>query len=407
MSCLIVFSQRRWAFVHRRQEQLMSRLARHHRVLFVEEPVFDSGAARLDVTAAAPNVDVIVARTPVASPGFHNDQIPVIEPMLVAYLRAAGIRDYIAWFYTPMAMPLLGGLAPRAVVYDCIGNFTTLGHPPPLLQQLQQHEAALLELADLVLAAGPTLYSAKRPCNDHVHCLPDSGDTAHFEPGRLDPANAEAGAAEQLHAGLPRPRLGYFGVIDRRIDLALVAALADAHPAWQLLLAGPVTKIDPATLPQRPNIHWLGVQPYARLPYLIALWDVCLLPFAVDAAAPLVSAARALEYMAAEKPVVSSAVPDVVALYGDTVRIGSRIDGSFLHACEQALGEPRRDRDRRIGAMLATVQGASWDRAADAVQQLLVATLARPRGRGPGPAAGAGAARSAPRPANPAPSDAS
>lgn len=374
MSCLIVFSQRRWAFVHRRQEHLLTRLARHHRVLFVEEPVWGAGAARLDLTAAAPNVDVVVARTPVASPGFHNDQIPVIEPLLVAYLRAAGISDYIAWFYTPMAVPLLGGLAPRAVVYDCTDDLGALGHAAG---PLHEREAALLELADLVLAAGPTLYSAKRPFNDHVHCLPNSGDAAHFKPGRLDPASPEAAAAEQLHAGLARPRLGHFGVIDRRIDLALVAALADAHPEWQVLLAGPVAKIDPATLPQRPNIHWLGVQPHARLPYLLALWDVCLLPCAVDDAAPFVSAARALEYMAAEKPVVSSRVPDVVALYGDTVRIGNRADGSFVRECERALTEPRYERDRRFGEMFATVQGASWDRAADAVQRLLEATLAR------------------------------
>lgn len=355
----------------------MSRLARHHRVLFVEEPVLDSRPARLDLTPAAPNVDVLVARTPVASPGFHNDQIPIIEPLIVAHLEAAGISDYIAWFYTPMAVPMLGGLAPRAVVYDCIGDLTTPDGAPRLLQE---REAALLELADLVLAAGPALCSAKRPFNANVHCLPSSGDTPHFEPGRLDPASLEACAAEQLHAGLPRPRLGYFGVIDRRIDLALVAALADAHPEWQLLLAGPVTTIDRATLPERPNIHWLGVQPYARLPYLLALWDVCLLPFAVGDAAPFISATRALEYMAAEKPVVSSVVPDVVALYGDTVRTGSRADGSFVRECEQALREPRRERDRRLGAMLATVQCASWDRAADAAQRLLEATLARPRG---------------------------
>jgi hypothetical protein len=131
-----------------------------------------------------------------------------------------------------------------------------------------------------------------------------------------------------------------------------------------------VVKVDPARLPQRPNIHWLGQQPYHLLPQLVADWDVCLLPFALNESTRFISPTKTLEYMAAEKPVVSTPVHDVVAMYGDVVRIGAD-PGSFVDACRWALSETPYKRAERIAEMLATVSRFSWDNTASRVHEAI------------------------------------
>src|SRR5205085_5800765 len=129
-------------------------------------------------------------------------------------------------------------------------------------------ETALLEWADVVFTGGPSLYRAKKSRHRNVHCFPSSVDMAHF--GR---AIAGRDAADQT--ALPRPRLGFYGVLDERLDRTLLTAVADAHPEWQLVLVGPIVKIDPQTLPVRANVHYLGQRAYDVLPEYLAGWDVC------------------------------------------------------------------------------------------------------------------------------------
>jgi UDP-galactopyranose mutase len=368
MRSLIVFSHLRWGFVHRRPQHLMARLSHAYRVFFIEEPVFAEGPARLECSARMPGLEVLVPHTPVPASGFHDDQLPVLEPLIAEFLHARDIDDCIAWFDTPMALPLLSALRrPHAVVYDCIDELAASPNAP---RQLRQRETALLKIANLVFTGGPALYAAKCGLHPHVHCLPGSADAAHFAPGRLAPHSLHAAEAERLQGRIARPRLGFFGVIDQCFDAALIAHLADARPDWQLVMAGPVAQIELAQLPQRPNLHWLGPQPYDRLPYLLAGWDLCLLPFALNDATRFVNPTKTLEYMAGEKPIVSTPVPDVLSLYGDTVRIAAT-PAEFVTACVKALAERGAQRNRRIEGMLATVYRSSWDRIADTVRRLL------------------------------------
>lgn len=371
MPHLIVFSHLRWGFVYQRPQHLLSRLAEHYRVLFVEEPLHSPGPPRFDVVPQGPNIDVLCPRTPVEAHGFHDDQLSVLKPLLTDYLRDHGIDDYVVWFYTPMPLPLIAQLRPRAVVYDCMDELSAFKDAP---RQLRQRETALLKLAGIVFTGGLSLYDAKRKLHDNVHCLPSAVDAQHFSPETLDPGCDEALEAERLQGHLRRPRLGFFGVIDERLDTQLLATLARARPDWQFIMAGPVVKIEPALLPHAPNIHWLGMQPYGRLPHLVAGWDVCLMPFALNAATRFISPTKTLEYMAAEKPIVSTAVPDVQTLYGDLVHIAGDV-GAFLHACEQSLAETEAGRDQRIRQMLGRVWHSSWDRAAETVHELLGETL--------------------------------
>jgi UDP-galactopyranose mutase len=365
MPTIVVFCHLRWDFVYQRPQQLLSRLAQHYRILFVEEPEFDHGAPFMEQTSPAPNVTVCRAHTPILACGFHDDQIALLRPLLAGLVPPG--EQPIVWFYTPMALPLLQELHPSLVVYDCMDELAAFKNPP---KQLLQRESALLNLADLVFAGGPSLYHAKRERHANAHCFPSSVDVRHFEQalarGNSHPAQARIG----------RPRLGFYGVIDERFDIDLTAAIADAHPEWQIVLVGPVLKIDPASLPRRPNIHYLGQQPYEALPQFLAGWDVCLLPFALNEATRFISPTKVLEYMAAELPSVSTPIADVAQPYGHVVAIADGAD-EFIAACEQALAMPAAGAEQLRATMRGIVAGTSWDVTAAGMRELLAATAPR------------------------------
>ncbi|HEY8877444.1 MAG TPA: glycosyltransferase [Roseateles sp.] len=376
---LVVFSHLRWGFVYQRPQHLLSRLAGRWRVVFIEEPVHCEGPAWLEVRDIAPQLQVLVPHTPVAAPGFHDDQLAALQTLLDARFAAERLKADVAWLYTPMALPLVNSVQPACIVYDCMDELSAFKNAP---RQLRQRESALMKSAALVLTGGPSLYEARRGMHPHVVCLPSAVDEAHFSRRKPDPT--QAAEAERLQGGLARPRLGFFGVIDERLDVPLVAALADAHPDWSIAMVGPVVKIDPASLPQRANLHWLGMQPYERLPHLLAGWDVALMPFALNESTRFISPTKTLEYMAGGKPVASTPIHDVVSLYGEAVAIA--IDTpSFIAACEALLAETGAARERRAEAMRDAVARYSWDRSADTVHAQLLQALKRSRTAVPAP----------------------
>jgi glycosyltransferase involved in cell wall biosynthesis len=367
-SPLVVFSHLRWDFVYQRPQHLLSRIAHQHRVIFIEEPAFVPGAApHFEYRNPCDNVLVLRPISPVEAPGFHDDQLPVLKPLLQQLLQDEELEDYLVWFYTPMALPLLAELEPEGVIYDCMDELSAFKGAP---KQMRQRETALLKRADLVLTGGPSLYQNKRALHPNVHCLPSSVDAAHYAPERITLHHEEYLAAEALQGHILAPRIGFFGVIDERLDLGLVAALADARPDWHIVMVGPVVKIAPEALPQRDNLHWLGQQSYARLPALVAGWDVCMLPFALNEHTRYISPTKTLEYLAAEKPVVSTPVNDVVSMYGDVVRI-AHTAAEFVEACEAALQETPQQRAERLVASAATVSRFSWDESARTVLRLM------------------------------------
>ena len=184
----------------------------------------------------------------------------------------------------------------------------------------------MLARADLVFTGGQSLYEAKRGQHPRVFAFPSSVDAAHFARARRatdDPAD---------QAAIPHPRLGFFGVIDERMDLDLLAAIADARPDWHLVIIGPVVKVDPASYRERANIHYLGKKDYQELPGYLAGWDVALLPFAINESTRFISPTKTPEYLAAGKPVVSTPIRDVVRPYGmrGLVHIAATAD-DFVH----------------------------------------------------------------------------
>jgi UDP-galactopyranose mutase len=366
---IVAFSHLRWNFVYQRPQHLLSRLAARHPVIFVEEPEFDADGPRWKRSNPQPNVTVYRPCTPVQAPGFHGEQSVMLERLMAELSADLGDTSLLAWLYTPMALPLALTLDPTAAVYDCMDELSLfLGAPPELLT----FEAQLLEYADLMFTGGPSLYRAKQSRHPNVHCFPSSVDAAHF---RLTGPTGEPVMEAEDQMELGHPRLGFYGVIDERLDLEVVERLAEAHPDWQIVLVGPVVKIDPAHLPGKTNIHYFGQRSYEELPRYLAGWDVCLLPFARNEATRFISPTKTLEYMAAELPIVSTPITDVAEPYGDIVYLGGTPE-EFLRACESAISSSAEERATRAAQMRQVLAGTSWDATVSAMEKLLTSVMA-------------------------------
>ncbi|MFP2908776.1 glycosyltransferase family 1 protein [Pyxidicoccus sp. 3LFB2] len=359
---LVCLSHLRWRFVFQRPQHLMSRFARERRVFFVEEPAWGPGPTRLEVERSAEGVWVAVPHievegatevTPDPPPGTRVDPeylVQVQRELLDALLADRGVRDYVLWYYTPMTLAFSHHMRPRAVVYDCMDELSAFSGAPPVLVQREQE---LMRRADVMFTGGHHLYEAKREHHANVHPFPSSVDVPHFAQARQGPADPK----DQAH--LPRPRIGYCGVIDERMDLALVEAVARARPDWQLVMVGPVVKISPDSLPRLPNIHYLGGKRYQELPAYLANWDVAMTPFARTRATRFLSPTKTPEYLAAGRPVVSTSIRDVVRPYGEQglVRIADTPE-DFVRAVEECLAQPTEPWRSKVDAFLSRL---SWD----------------------------------------------
>jgi glycosyltransferase involved in cell wall biosynthesis len=358
MKTLVVFSHLRWNFVYQRPQHLLSRLALRWRVIFIEEPVLNSSHNQLEHVEPADGVEVWRPHVTGDQPGFHDDHLPALQRMVANAMVERSVTDYWIWFYTPMALPLATGLSPRGVVYDCMDELAAFKHAP---RQLIQRENALFKLADLVFTGGRSIYNAKKGRHPDVHCFPSSVDAQHFSAVRGE---------HPLQAGLPRPRLGYCGVIDERVDMALIDGVAQARPDWQIMMVGPTAKIDAAALPRHGNIHWLGQQSYQDLPCFISGWDVCLMPFALNDATRFISPTKMLEYMACGRPSVSTPIRDVVEPYGHVVSIADSAQ-AYVEACESILARSIDEQRRHAEELATAISKTSWDRTAQAMAELI------------------------------------
>jgi glycosyltransferase involved in cell wall biosynthesis len=336
---LICFSHLRWDFVFQRPQHLMSRFANDMTVVFWEEPI-DIGrreTAFLQVREAEgfENVRVVVPHLP---EGISEERREASLKRLLDAHVACLKGPLVAWYYTPMMLAFSRHITPDVTVYDCMDELSKFKFAP---EHLLDFEQELIDRSDLVFTGGSSLFEAKKDRHPNVHLFPSSVDRAHFAKARgglFDPADQEE---------LPRPRLGFYGVIDERFDIELLDKIAQMRPDWSLVMVGPVVKIADEDLPRRPNIHYLGNKTYPQLPAYLAGWDVALMPFAMNESTQFISPTKTPEYLAGGKPVVSSPIKDVVRHYGhlEGVQIAGDAD-SFVAACEKAL-ELARDPERK------------------------------------------------------------
>ena len=367
---VLCFSHLRWNFVFQRPQHLMTRFAQKHRVFYFEEPVFgsDASVARLELqTCAQSGVIVAIPHLPANRSRFANEEM--LRDLLDGLREQQNIVRPLGWYYTPAMLPFSRHLDYALVVYDCmdeLANFLSASPQLPLL------ERELMREADLVFTGGHSLYEAKRALHDNIHPFPSGLDRDHFAPART-----YVGPEPADQATLLRPRFGYFGVLDERIDFPLIAALADHRPRWNIIMVGPVAKIGAEDLPQRPNIHYLGGKSYKNLPNYLAGWDVALMPFALNEATRFISPTKTPEYLAGGKPVVSTPVADVVRQYGNMqcVRIARSLD-HFIAECEAAL-TMRSCGDDWLKEADAAINKTSWAATFDRMCRLIDEVLTR------------------------------
>lgn len=303
---IVCFCHLRWDFVYQRPQHLLSRFAKTCRVFVVEEPVFSDQKPFLDVSEKDEQLFVL---TPNLNHGEDlKEIIDSQQELLLPYFQSSGLRDYILWYYTPMAMPLASALpAPSLTVYDCMDELSAFKFAPP---DIREKESRLIEAADIMFTGGYTLFEAKKSAHKNIHAFPSSIDKEHFGKARtITDLPVE-------YSVIPSPRVGFFGVVDERFDIELLGNLSAARPDWHFIIIGPVVKIDPGILPLADNIHYLSGRSYNELPGHLAAWDVALIPFAINESTAFISPTKTPEYLAGGKPVVSTPIKDVVVPYG-------------------------------------------------------------------------------------------
>ena len=362
---MIVHSHLRWDFVWQRPQQIVSRLARSRPVLYVEEPVFldDTRMGSLEIVQPHANVYRAIPRMRAELRTRYDDAARLTRSMVQALISEGGqfagaFDNAIQWFYTPMPAPtMLDAFGEVGVVYDCMDELSQFRFAPP---ELVDSEAALLERADVVFTGGRKLFDSKSRHHPNVHFFGCGVDADHFAKARSESTPVAAELRD-----LPRPILGYFGVIDERLDYALIDRLADSFEHGSVVFVGPVVKVDPNELPKRSNIHWLGQRPYERLPEYVKGFDVCLMPFALNSATEYINPTKTLEYMAAGKPIVSTPVWDVVRNFTPIVEVAT--SSEFVYAVSTAMHME----SSRLEAGIARARRSTWESTVAEMDRLL------------------------------------
>jgi UDP-galactopyranose mutase len=317
---LVCLTHLRWDYVFQRPQHIMTRFARERRVYYVEEPRFDNGPYRLSIHQDQSGVNIVI---PYLTHAMSKEEgARVHRQMMDELLTEQKIQRYILWYYTPMALSFSEHLEPDIMVYDCMDELSAFNGAPA---KIKEYERELVKRADLVFTGGHSLYEAKRDIHPNIHPFPSSIDVEHFAKARSVSSDPED------QADIPRPRLGYYGVIDERMDLDLLEKLARSHPDWQLVMIGPFAKIEEENLPHLPNIHYLGPKSYQDLPRYLGGWDVALLPFAQNRSTRFISPTKTPEYLAGGIPVVSTPIQDVVRPYGERGLV------SIAHTAEEFI----------------------------------------------------------------------
>jgi len=360
---LLCFSHLRWDFVYQRPQHLMTRFSEFSAVYYLEEPIYETiDNAFLTFSQRLPNLWVCVPHLP---HGLNKvDTNKQLKSLLNIFFINRDTDDFVFWYYTPMALEFSYKFVPGLTIYDCMDELSAFKFAP---EELKDLEKRLFNKADIVFTGGQSLYEAKKHQHYNIHPFQSSIDKKHFEKARCKKSEP----IDQVE--IAGPKLGFYGVIDERFDIDLIRGIADARPEWQIMLIGPVVKIDPATLPKNKNIHYLGPKKYEELPLYLSGWDVALVPFLLNESTRFISPTKTPEYLAGGKPVVSSAIKDVINPYAKNklVSIGADAD-DFVSAIDILLKQPEYQTWLlQVDNFLAD---NSWDNTFSSMMELMVTT---------------------------------
>jgi len=354
---IIVHCHLCWDWVWQRPQQFISRLSEQHKVLFVEtigpDPTLAAPMARFRIAENHPNVTLLRLQFPSWRWGdgdyVDSQRLRLVREFLAGPL-AGQFERAVQWFYDPMTVNAFAGrMGEILTVYDCMDELSKFATAPP---EIIERELELLERADIVFTGGRKLFEVKSQFHDNCHFYGCGVDWEHFGHA-LDKSTK----VPTEIAALKKPVLGYFGVVDERMDYELLARLADANPDWSVAMIGPVLKVDEKTFPRKKNLHFLGQQAYSDLPAICKGFDACIMPFALNEATQFINPTKALEYMATGRPIISTAVPDVVRNFGSVVKIANTSE-EFISLCRQETGQPDK---QAIYDGLTMARENSWD----------------------------------------------
>jgi UDP-galactopyranose mutase len=346
-----------WDYVWQRPQQIMSRFAARCRVVYIDPPAYE------------PLDEQVQLRERIDASGVH-----VVQPIISDQLQLAPMRRFqeyfqilqrimeqspsvtILWLYVLEALPLVESLASQLdlIVYDCMDDFHSLDNSPAGERQ-RQLETRVIDLADLLFTAGRSMYEARKDRHPLAYCFSAGIDLPHFK-AACDPALPLAAALDSI----PCPRFGYFGVLDDRLDWQLVAAVARQRPDWQWVFVGPKFHQWHAELPQAHNIHYLGQQPYRDLPAYLKGFDICTMPFVLSDHTRFLHPTKILEYLAGDKQVISTSLPDAVAMYGGIISFGDSVE-AWLEVGEKLLGTTPEQRIIFQVQVAPLLEQSSWD----------------------------------------------
>ena len=364
---MLCLSHLRWDFVFQRPQHLLTRACDSYRVLFFEEPFFD--AKTPSITMQDRGNGLLIAQPHLPAETDARERHLMLRKLLDETLAMLDVEQPdLIWYYSPAMIAFAGHLKAKCIVYDCMDELAAFRGAAA---DLKWRERELFGRADLVFTGGQSLFEAKRRMHPAVHAFPSSIDTQHFQKARH---------LRQLASNPAKPNLGFFGVIDERMDTALVAAIADLRPDWHFSMIGPVVKIDVSDLPQRPNLYWLGRHDYRDLPVALAQWSLGIMPFAINEATRYISPTKTPEFLAAGLPVVSTPIRDVVRPYGEMSLVGiAATANEFVAQCENCLAWTETEHAAWLSRVDQFLARTSWDRTWSAMNNLVTQLVAQRR----------------------------
>lgn len=361
---IICFSHLRWNFVYQRPQHLLSRVSKKQRVFFIEEPIFNNQLDYYHVKKdSTHNVWVVVPH--LTNSNSKKEIVKKQKKLLNDLIYKKNITRYTLWYYSPMALTFSKHLSPELTIYDCMDELSSFKFSPP---ELKNYENKLLEKADIVFTGGQSLFEAKKYKHHRIFPFPSSIDKKHFITART----TKKEPIDQKN--IPYPRLGFYGVLDERLDISLIDEISTMRPNWQFILIGPIVKIDPTTLPQKNNIHYLGVKDYTELPFYLASWDIALILFALNESTKFISPTKTPEYLAGGKPVISTPIQDVINPYATLGLVNIVTTATELIKTSENILTNKYNEDwlRKVDDYLSNI---SWDKTWENMNSLIQATI--------------------------------
>lgn len=348
----------RWDSMIQREQHLILGLSQFYRVLFVDPPlsfltlslekmkgrkqIFRSRLHRLS--------DRLAVYTPPAYPPFsqkisaiHRWNTRLLASHVKILTQRLSFKNYILGVSWPLSVGMLRELRPHWSYYDCSDDYLTYPGLKADKKKLLRLEEELLRSVSLVFCSARALTEAKAAYNPHCFFIPNGVDPSFLLDGQ---------AKEEVPPDLKsikRPMLGYIGTIGEWFDFDALIHLAKARPEWSIVLIGPLAAGRYVSLPGGiPNLHWLGEKGYGELPGYLGQFDVCLIPFKVNAFTQKIYPTKFHQYLGAGKPVVSSDLPDLkpfspwVTFYHSPSELEERVEEALRDDSGEKASERRR-----------------------------------------------------------------